>query len=49
MIVQEQTGALQQHVLLLLPLLRALQQHVEVVVHMKPSDRVVGAELCEYS
>ena len=29
-------------------LLRALQQHEEVVVHRKPSDRVVdGAELCE--
>ena len=35
-----------QHVLLLL-LLRALQQH-EVVVHRKPSDRDVGEEgLCE--
>ena len=37
--------------LLLLLLLRALQaqqQHEEVVVHTKPSDRVVGgAELCE--
>ena len=37
---------LQKHVLLLL-LLRALQQH-EVVVHRKPSDRVVGgAKMCE--
>ena len=35
---------LQQHVLLLLLLLRlrALQQQDEVVVHRKPSDRVVG-------
>ena len=41
---------LQRHVLLQLPLLllQALQQHNEVVAHMKPSDRVVGgAELCE--
>ena len=39
---------LQQHVLLLfLLLLRALQQHEEVVAHNKPSDRVVGvAGLC---
>ena len=36
--------------LLLLLLLRALHQHEEVVVHRKPSNRVVGvAELCEYS
>ena len=34
--------------LLLLLLLRALQHHVEVVVHREPSDRMVGgAELCE--
>ena len=34
---------LQPHVhRLLLLLLRALQQHEEVVVHRKPSDRVVG-------
>ena len=34
--------------LLLLLLLRALQHHEELVVHRKPSDRVVGgAELCE--
>ena len=39
---------LQQHVLLLFLLLRALQQHEEVVAHRKPSDRVVGgAGLCE--
>ena len=40
----------QRHVLLLLLLLplQALQQHdEEVVAHMKPSDRVVGAELRE--
>ena len=39
----QQHRVLQQHVLLLLLLLlRALQQHVESVVHRKPSDRVVG-------
>ena len=40
---------LKQHVLLLLlQLLWALQQHEEVVIHMKPSNRVVGeAELYE--
>ena len=40
---------MQQHVLqLFLLLLRALQQHEEVVAHRKPSDRVVGeAGLCE--
>ena len=40
---------LQQHVhRLLLLLLRALQQHEEVVVHRKPSDGVVGGSgLCE--
>ena len=45
----QQHRVLQQHVLLLfLLLLRALQQHEEVVAHRKPSDRVVGgAELCE--
>ena len=45
-----QHRVLQRHVLLLLLLLlvQALQQHEEVVAHMKPSDRVVGeAELCE--
>ena len=44
----QQHRVLQQHVLLLLLLLRALQQHVEAVVHRKPPDRVVGgAGLCE--
>ena len=45
----QQHRVLQQHVLLLfLLLLRALQQHEEVVTHKKPSDRVVGgARLCE--
>ena len=39
---------LQQLMLLLLLLLRALPQHEEVVVHRKPSARVVGgAELFE--
>ena len=46
------TGCCAAAVLLLLLLLvlmqRALQQHEKVVVHRKPSDRVVGgAELCE--
>ena len=47
--VLQQHQVLQQHVLLLLLLvLRALQQHEEVVVHRKPSDRVVdGAKLCD--
>ena len=41
--VLHQHRLLQQGVrLLLLQLLRALQQHEEVVVHRKPSDRVVG-------
>ena len=40
----QQHRVLQQHVLLL----RALQQHEEVVAHRKLSDRVVGgAGLCE--
>ena len=45
----QQHRVLQQHVLLLfLLLLRALQQHEEVVAHRMPSDRVVGgAGLCE--
>ena len=46
----QQHRVVQRHVLLLLLLLplQALQQHEEVVAHMKPSDRVVGgAELCE--
>ena len=40
-------GSILDHVLLLLTLLLwALHQHEEVVVHRKPSDRVVGgAEL----
>ena len=45
----QQHRVLQQHMLLLfLLLLRALQQPEEVVVHRKPSDRIVGgARLCE--
>ena len=38
----QQHRVLKQHVLLLLLLLRALQQHKEVVVQRTPSDRVVG-------
>ena len=42
----QQHLVLQQHVLLLfLLLLRALQQHEELVAHRKPSDRVVGCLL----
>ena len=42
------TGCCNVLLLLLLLLLRALQHHVEVVVHREPSDRMVGgAELCE--
>ena len=44
----QQRRVLQQHVLMLLLLLQALQQDVEAVVHRKPSDRVIGgAGLCE--
>ena len=46
--VLQQHRVLQQHVPLLLLLLRALQKHEEVVVYRKSSDRVVGgAGLCE--
>ena len=47
--VLQQHRVLHQHVLLLFVLLlRALQQHEEVLVHRKLSDRVVGgAGLCE--
>ena len=47
MCVLQQHRVLQQYVLLLLLLLWALQQHEDVVVNRKPSDRVVEAELCE--